>query len=88
MMGEPRPNRLLSVVGYLPDREFRRCVARFDGDVRPANGAKLPVPAYENRSGRRRQGEVLYNGDTAMRILALQAGDCGEPHGDVHHEEA
>jgi Domain of unknown function (DUF4372)/Transposase DDE domain len=32
---EPRSNRILSTAGLSPDREFRRCVARYGGDSRP-----------------------------------------------------
>src|SRR5215510_3286456 len=34
MVRERGPNRFLAVDEFLPDREFRRCVARYDGDAR------------------------------------------------------
>jgi hypothetical protein len=34
MVHEPRPHRLLQAISFLPDREFRRCVERYQGDLR------------------------------------------------------
>src|SRR5438093_12916447 len=34
MVHEPGPHRVLAVNRFLPDREFRRCVARYEGDAR------------------------------------------------------
>jgi hypothetical protein len=34
MVCEPGPHGVLAVASFLPDREFRRFVARYDGDAR------------------------------------------------------
>jgi hypothetical protein len=35
MVRESRSNRLLELLSFLPDRDFRRCVERYGGDARP-----------------------------------------------------
>jgi hypothetical protein len=52
-----------------------------------AEGAEVIRPAFEESIRQAAQGEVFYNDDTGMKILALARASPQRPHGDVEDPE-